>query len=175
MSIEKIVLGGGCFWCVESVFLGIAGVRSVVSGYSGGHDTAPTYESVCSGTTGHAEVVEVTFDNTEIALKDLLLIFFSIHDPTTLDRQGNDVGTQYRSVIFYRSPDQKTVAESVIAGLKDTFVSPIVTQLEPLTDFYVAEEYHQNYFERNPGNRYCQYAIPPKTKKVFDKFPQFIK
>ncbi|WP_461517908.1 peptide-methionine (S)-S-oxide reductase MsrA [Porticoccus sp.] len=177
MSIQKIVLGGGCFWCLESVFQGIVGVQSVVSGYAGGQDENPSYENVCSGITGHAEVVEVTFDSLIINLADLLKIFFTIHDPTTLNRQGNDVGTQYRSVIFYADPEEKSVAESVIADLKKraVFHDEIVTTLEPLTTFHVAEDYHQNYFEKNPGNPYCRFSIPPKRAKVLKNFSSFIK
>ncbi len=177
MSIQKIVLGGGCFWCLESVFQGIIGVQAVVSGYAGGRDENPTYENVCSGRTGHAEVVEVTFDSEKISLLELLQIFSTIHDPTTLNRQGNDIGTQYRSVIFYADQEEKSLAESVIEDLKKraVFHNKIVTTLEPLTAFYVAEDYHQNYFEKNPGNSYCQFSIPPKREKVMKEFASYLK
>ena len=177
MSIQKMVLGGGCFWCLESVFQEIVGVQSVVSGYAGGHDDNPSYENVCSGRTGHAEVVEVTFDSLNISPLDLLQIFFTIHDPTTLNRQGNDIGTQYRSVIFYSDSKEKSLAETVISDLKQrsVFHNEIVTSLEPLTTFYVAEDYHQNYFAKNPGNSYCQFSIPPKREKVMSKFSSYLK
>ena len=177
MSVKKIVLGGGCFWCVEAVFLQLRGVLSVVSGYTGGRIANPSYERICSGATGHAEVIEVTYDNSIINLEDLLQVFFATHDPTTLNRQGNDIGTQYRSVIFYSSEDEKALAEKLIAELEQqgTYANPIVTQLEPLTAFYPAEDYHQNYFARNPANAYCQYAIPPKLNKLASKFSGLLK
>ena len=177
MSVEKIVLGGGCFWCVEAVFLQLRGVLSVISGYTGGRVANPSYERICSGATGHAEVIEVTYDNSLISLEDLLHVFFATHDPTTLNRQGNDIGTQYRSVIFYRTDDEKTLAEQLIAELEQqgVYANPIVTQIEPLTEFYKAEDYHQNYFARNPANAYCQYAIPPKLNKLASKFSDLLK
>lgn len=177
MSMDKIVLGGGCFWCLESVLQQIIGVQSVLSGYAGGHDLHPNYENVCNGKTGHAEVVEVCYDSTQISLKQLLLIFFHLHDPTTLNRQGNDIGTQYRSIILYATPQQKALADSIIAELQQNgvFQNPIVTQVEALQTFYPAEDYHQNYFAKNPMNPYCQYTIPPKTRKIVDKFADFLK
>lgn len=177
MAIERIVLGGGCFWCLESVFQKIIGVQSVLSGYSGGRDPKPTYERVCSGVTGHAEVVELEFENNLISLESILGIFFTIHDPTTLNRQENDVGTQYRSAIYYTSSEQMVEAKRVIEGLtkQGVFRNEIVSELEPLDKFYVAENYHQNYFEKNPENPYCQYTIPPKKKKVLDDFSKYLK
>src|SRR5579859_192045 len=151
-------LGGGCFWCLEPIFNDLRGVTSVVSGYAGGTAPNPTYDQVCSGRTGHAEVVQITFDPNEVSYGDLLRIFFTIHDPTTLNRQGADVGTQYRSVIFYHSPEQKHVAEEKIAELNasGTYRVPIVTQLVPFEAFYRAEDYHQGYFRSNPYQGYCQ-------------------
>lgn len=176
MSTQKIVLGGGCFWCIEPIFNDIKGVESVTSGYAGGHDDHPTYESICTGRTGHAEVIEVCYESTIITLTEVLKIFFTIHDPTTLNRQGNDVGTQYRSVIFYHNEDQKVIATNVIADLqRANFQHEIVTQLEELQTFFPAEEYHQNYFEKNPDSSYCQYSIPPKRKKIIQKFSEYLK
>lgn len=177
MSVQSIVLAGGCFWCVESVFKGIIGVESVVSAYTGGAIANPSYEAVCTGKTGHAEVVELTFEDSQISLKDLLLIFFTVHDPTTLNRQGGDTGTQYRSAIFYNSDEQKALAESVIAKLKldAIFYDDIVTSLEPLETLYVAEEYHQDYFTKNPDNAYCRASIPPKSAKIVENFSQFLR
>lgn len=171
-SKELATLAGGCFWCVEAVFDQVNGVESVESGYMGGGRPNPTYEAVCSGTTGHAEVVQVTFDPTRISYREILEIFFSIHDPTTLNRQGNDVGTQYRSAIFYHSEDQKTVADATIATLTDQkiFDRPIVTQVSEATTFYVAEPYHQEYFVRNPSQPYCAYLIGPKVAKFRQHF-----
>lgn len=177
MAIEKIILGGGCFWCVESVFLEVRGVERVVSGYMGGHEENPSYQSVCSGMSGHAEVVAIDYDSEKMSLRELLLIFFALHDPTTLNRQGNDVGTQYRSVIFYANDIEKQLAEDVIANLAEQGVyhSKIVTTLEPLARFYPAEEYHQNYFAKNPGNAYCQFSIPPKQAKLVANFSEYLK
>lgn len=176
MSIERVVLGAGCFWCIESIYQRIVGVQSVVSGYAGGDEKA-TYESVCSGETGHAEVVEVIYDSTEISLEDLLLIFFTIHDPTSLNRQGNDIGNHYRSVIFYSYINEKELANKIIANLEqqEVFRNSIVTQLEPLKEFYAAEDYHQNYFNKNPDNIYCQMSISAKSKKIIDEFSMFLK
>lgn len=176
MSIERVVLGAGCFWCIESIYQKIVGVKSVVSGYAGGDEKA-TYERVCSGETGHAEVVEVIYDSSEISLEDLLLIFFTIHDPTTLNRQGNDIGNHYRSVIFYSYSHEKESAEKIIASLEqqEIFRNSIVTQIEPLKEFYTAEVYHQNYFNKNPENIYCQMSVSAKTKKVIDKFSIYLK
>ena len=164
---ETATLGGGCFWCLEAVYDDLRGVTDVVSGYAGGHVPDPGYEQVCGGTTGHAEVVQVTFDPAEITYRDVLDVFFSIHDPTTLNRQGADVGTQYRSVIFHHDDEQKRVAEEAIRDLEaeEVWESPIVTQVAPLPEFYPAEEYHQEYFARNPGAGYCQVVIAPKVSK----------
>src|SRR5215211_1946206 len=165
---EVATLGGGCFWCLEAVFDELRGVKEVVSGYSGGTVPDPTYEQVCTGTTGHAEVVRVTFDPSEISFREILEVYFSIHDPTTLNRQGADVGTQYRSAIFYHTPEQKRVGEEVIAELEEASVweRPIVTELTPASDFYIAEDYHQEYFQRNQGQPYCQVVVAPKVAKL---------
>jgi peptide-methionine (S)-S-oxide reductase len=164
---EIATLGGGCFWCLDAVFRQLRGVEKVESGYAGGTQPDPTYRDVCSGTTGHAEVVQVTFDPSEIAYRDLLGVFFSIHDPTTVDRQGADVGTQYRSIVLYHSDEQRATAEQVMNELKDQQVwdDPIVTEIEPLATFYPAETYHQDYFANNPRQPYCQAVIAPKVSK----------
>lgn len=164
---EVVTLGGGCFWCLEAVFDDLQGVTDVVSGYVGGHVANPTYEQVCNGTTGHAEVVQVTFDPRALSFRDVLAVFFSIHDPTTLNRQGNDVGTQYRSAIFYHSPEQERVAQEMIRELEAQGVwdAPIVTEVVPMSEFYPAEAYHQEYFRRNPGQPYCQVVVAPKVAK----------
>jgi peptide-methionine (S)-S-oxide reductase len=164
---EVITLGGGCFWCLEAVFNELRGVQEVVSGYSGGTTPDPTYEQVCTGTTGHAEVVQLKFDPAVVSFPEILEVFFSIHDPTTLNRQGADVGTQYRSVIFYHTPEQKRVAEEVFAQLEKAGVwgDPIVTELTSASDFYAAEDYHQEYFWRNQGQPYCQVVVAPKVAK----------
>lgn len=169
---EAATLGGGCFWCTEAVLEGLRGVEKVESGYAGGAVSNPTYEQVCSGTTGHAEVVRVTFDPAELPYRDLLQVFFSTHDPTTRDRQGADVGSQYRSVIFPHSPEQKATAEEVIASLdrEKIFDDPIVTGIEPLSDFYPAEVYHAEYYRRNPRQGYCQVVIAPKVAKFRKQF-----
>jgi peptide-methionine (S)-S-oxide reductase len=173
----QIVLAGGCFWCLEAVFDQVSGVSDVVSGYSGGHKANPSYEQVCTGLTGHAEVVKVTFDPAVIPLTDLLHIFFTIHDPTSLNRQGADVGTQYRSAIFYTSPAQQETAAAVIQELTDAklWSTPVVTQVLPLEAFYPAEEYHQEYFARNPGQGYCQFIISPKVAKFRQKYTKYLK
>jgi peptide-methionine (S)-S-oxide reductase len=167
MTTEIATLGGGCFWCLEAVYDQLKGVKDVVSGYSGGTITAPSYRQVCTGTTGHAEVVQITFNPDIISFKDILDVFFTIHDPTTLNRQGADVGTQYRSVIFYHSPEQKATAERTIAELEKAGLwdAPIVTQLVPFEAFYPAEDYHQEYFQHNPTQSYCQIVIAPKVAK----------
>lgn len=167
-ELQTITLGGGCFWCVEAVMQPLRGVRRVVSGYAGGTVKNPSYREVCDGRTGHAEVVQVTFDPDEISLRDLLTVFFATHDPTTLNRQGADVGTQYRSAIFYETPEQKHTAEAVIADLEaeSVYDDPVVTELAPLEAFYEAEEHHQDYFARNPGQPYCQAVIAPKVAKL---------
>lgn len=164
---EVVTLGGGCFWCIEAVFEELHGVEQVESGYSGGRVDDPTYEQACTGTTGHAEVVQVTFDPKIISLKEILEVFFTVHDPTTLNRQGADVGTQYRSAIFYRSEEQKTIAEEVIRDIQTSklWKAPIVTELVPFKAFYKAEDYHQEYYKKNPGQAYCRIIIEPKIKK----------
>jgi peptide-methionine (S)-S-oxide reductase len=169
---EIATLGGGCFWCLDAVYRELPGVSDVVSGYAGGHVEDPDYRSVCAGTTGHAEVVQVEFDPAEISLREILQVFFTVHDPTTLDRQGADVGTQYRSAIFTHSPEQRETAEQVIAELEAEGVwsDPIVTEIEPLDTFYPAEEYHQNYYQRNPNQGYCRVVIDPKVAKFRQKF-----
>lgn len=165
-------LAGGCFWCLEAVFDELKGVESVESGYMGGRTPDPTYEEVCGGGTGHAEIVRITFDPQVVSFKDLLQVFFVIHDPTTLNRQGNDVGTQYRSAIFYHSPEQKAQAEAVIAALEagGLFDSRIVTQVAPAGEFFVAEDYHQEYFARNPNQSYCAFVVRPKVAKFHKHF-----
>ncbi|UCG85868.1 MAG: peptide-methionine (S)-S-oxide reductase MsrA [Gemmatimonadota bacterium] len=165
---EVAILAGGCFWCLEAVFLQLRGVRTVVSGYAGGDVPDPSYELVCTGTTGHAEVVQVTFDPTEVSYRDLLQVFFTIHNPTTLNQQGADVGTQYRSAVFYRSEEQRAVAQRVMDELTASHVwsDPIVTELAPLDTFYRAESHHQDYYRRNQAQPYCQAVIAPKVAKV---------
>ncbi|RCW38721.1 peptide-methionine (S)-S-oxide reductase [Marinilabilia salmonicolor] len=174
---ETAILGGGCFWCIEAVFEELQGVTKVESGYSGGKIANPTYREVCSGLTGHAEVIRVFFDPARITYKEILSVFFSVHDPTTLNRQGADVGTQYRSVIFYNSEQQRQEAEEVIEELKrqEVYNKPVVTEISPAGDFFVAENYHQNYFENNPNQPYCQVVINPKLKKFREKFEQKLK
>ena len=171
-SREIATLAGGCFWCLEAVFEQLRGVEKVVSGYMGGQVPNPTYEAVCGGRTGHAEVVQVTFDPAEVSYRDLLNVFFTIHDPTTLNRQGADVGTQYRSAIFYHSLEQKAVAEETIRDLEAEGVwdEPIVTQLEEAPEFYPAESYHQEYYRRNPYQGYCQVVVAPKVSKFRKQF-----
>jgi peptide-methionine (S)-S-oxide reductase len=174
---ETATLGGGCFWCVEAVFDQVVGVTDVVSGYAGGHVESPTYEAVCSGTTGHAEVVRVTYDPGVITYREILEIFFTIHDPTTLNRQGNDVGTQYRSVVFYHSPEQRETAEAVIRELEaaEVWDDPIVTELAEATQFHPAEAYHQEYFASNPQQAYCQFVVAPKVAKFREKYRSRLK
>jgi len=164
---EVTTLGGGCFWCLEAVFEQLQGVEKVVSGYAGGHEANPTYEEVCRETTGHAEVVQVTFDPSAISYRELLQVFYTIHDPTTPDRQGNDEGTQYRSAIFCHSPEQKATAEDVTSGFAREAWGPakIVTEIEPLKEFFPAESYHQGYYRNNPGQGYCRAIIAPKVAK----------
>jgi peptide-methionine (S)-S-oxide reductase len=164
---EVATLGGGCFWCLEAVYQELRGVEKIESGYSGGDVPNPTYRQVCSETTGHAEVVQVTFDPDDVSYRDILEVYFTIHDPTTLNRQGADVGTQYRSVIFYHTDEQKRVAEEVISDLETEGIwnSPIVTEVAPFDEFYVAEDYHQNYFRNNGFQPYCQVIIAPKVAK----------
>jgi len=169
---EQATLAGGCFWCLEAVYQDLRGVEKVVSGYAGGRTKDPTYEQVCSGSTGHAEVVQVTFDPSVVSFREILEVFFTIHDPTTLNRQGADVGTQYRSAVFYASPEQKASAEEVIAeiGRERIWKDPIVTEVTPLVTFWPAEEYHQEFFRRNPGHGYCRVVIEPKVAKFRSKF-----
>lgn len=171
---EIAVLGGGCFWCLEAVFDRLKGVQSVESGYMGGKVDNPTYRQVCEGDTGHAEVVRITFDPSQISFPDLLEIFFEIHDPTTLNRQGNDVGTQYRSVIFHTSEQQRMEAEKAISALNaaHAWPAPVVTALEPAKTFFVAEDYHQEYYTNNTSQPYCQFVISPKVKKFQQKFSE---
>ena len=174
---EIATLGGGCFWCLEAVYLELMGVEKVVSGYAGGSRPNPSYRLVCTGTTGHAEVVQVTFDPQVLSFRDLLGVFFTIHDPTTRNRQGADVGTQYRSVIFYHTPEQKAAAEQVIQEIETARIwhAPIVTEITPLKAFYPAEEYHQEYFKNNPEQGYCQVVIAPKVAKFRQKYMQKLK
>jgi len=162
---EIAVLGGGCFWCTEAVYLEVKGVNKVESGYTGGQQPDPTYEQVCSGTTGHAEVVRLEFDPAVISYRDILEIFFTIHDPTTLNRQGNDTGTQYRSVIYFQSPEQEATARQVIAEMAHVWDAPIVTELSPAQPYYKAEDYHQNYFAQHPLQGYCAFVVEPKVVK----------
>ena len=176
-STEVITLGGGCFWCLEAVFERVDGVLGVESGYSNGHTPNPTYEAVCTGRTGHAEVVRVEFDPQRITLREVLAIFFTIHDPTTLNRQGNDVGTQYRSGIYFHTPEQERVAGAVLAELASSGAarSPIVTELKPVLGYSRAEEYHQRYFDRNPGQGYCAFVVAPKVEKFRKVFAERVR
>lgn len=176
-SYEIATLGGGCFWCLEPIFLDLMGVSLVESGYAGGSVVNPSYEQVCSGKTGHAEVVQVTFDPQVISFKTVLEIFFTMHDPTTLNRQGNDVGTQYRSVVLYHTDAQKATAETVIAEMNAAKIwkKPIVTEVSPFTTFYRAEEYHQQYYQHNSWQPYCQLIIAPKLEKFRKQYVQQIK
>jgi peptide-methionine (S)-S-oxide reductase len=176
-NLMTATLAGGCFWCLEAVYDEIKGVHSVESGYAGGQVDNPSYREVCNGTTGHAEVVQVHFDPSVVSYRDLLNVFFAIHDPTTLNRQGADVGTQYRSAIFYHDDEQKKIAEEVIKDLSDQklFDRPIVTELAPLDRFYVAENYHQEYFARNPYQPYCMAVVAPKVSKFRKHFLEMLK
>jgi len=167
--VAKAVFGGGCFWCLDAVFRRVKGVRDVVVGYAGGRRPNPNYEQVCTGVTGHAEVVMIDYDENEISYDKLLDIFFDIHDPTQLNRQGNDVGTQYRSIILYLDEEQKQKALKKIEELKNKGLN-VVTELKPLEKFYEAEEYHQNYFEKNPHQPYCMYVVAPKVMKFLEKY-----
>ena len=165
-SVEKATFGAGCFWCVEAVFERLEGVQSVVAGYAGGTKPNPTYKEVCTGTTGHAEVARITFDPTKISYEKLLEVFWESHDPTTLNRQGADVGTQYRSAIFYHDEKQKIAAEKSKMEASKILQDPIVTEINPLTNFYEAEDYHQDYFNNNPNAPYCRFVIKPKLEKL---------
>jgi len=179
MSTENQIatLAGGCFWCLEAVFDDLKGVESVESGYSGGHVPNPTYKQVCSDTTGHAEAVRITFDPSVISYADLLRIFFAIHDPTTLNRQGNDMGTSYRSAIFYHDEEQKKTAEAIIKEFTDAKVwsNPVVTEVTKFDAFYIAEDYHQEYFKKNPYQGYCQVVVAPKVAKFRKQFMERLK
>ncbi|MCR6642715.1 MAG: peptide-methionine (S)-S-oxide reductase MsrA [Sporocytophaga sp.] len=171
-NIDTATFGAGCFWCVEAIFQDMKGVHKVVSGYTGGHVDNPTYKEICTGNTGHAEVIQVYYDPEVVSFKDLLEVFWQTHDPTTLNRQGNDVGTQYRSAVFYHNTEQKELAEKYKKELDKSgaFSSPIVTEIVPVSKFFPAEDYHQNYFNLNQGQPYCTYVIKPKVekfKKVF--------
>ena len=172
--METLVLGGGCFWCTEAIFQRVKGVSTVVSGYSGGKYPNPTYREICEGTSGHAEVIQISFDEQQISVEDLLLIFFHTHDPTSLNRHGNDIGTQYRSVIFYADETQRLAAENVIKQLENdrVFDSPIVTELSPLKTFYPAEAYHQDYYNQNSYQPYCSMLIAPKLNKFLAAFKE---
>jgi peptide-methionine (S)-S-oxide reductase len=174
---ETAILGGGCFWCVEAAIKRLLGIESVRSGYMGGRVDNPTYQQVCSGKTGHVEVAEIVFDPAIINYSDLLHVFFTLHDPTTLNRQGNDVGEQYRSVIFYLNEQQKNTANDVIAELTrdKVFRDPIVTAVEPASTFYVAEDYHQDYFANNSMQPYCMFVVSPKVQKIREKYAQRLK
>ena len=176
-NLETITLGGGCYWCVEAVYENLDGVKSVVSGFSGGKTTNPTYEEVCTGATGHAEVVQITYDKTITNVNEIFKVFFTVHDPTTLNRQGADVGTQYRSVIFYKNEEQKKAAQSIITSLNKAKVydNPITTKVEPFTKFYKAESYHQNYYANNKNQPYCKMVIQPKIEKFEKVFKDKLK
>ena len=177
MTTETATLGGGCFWCTEAAFKELEGVHEVTSGYAGGHVDNPTYKAVCREETGHAEVTRVEYDPDVIAYEDLLAVFFTVHDPTTLNRQGPDVGSQYRSIILYESDEQRRIAEEYIAGLEEENVydDDIVTEREALETFWEAEAYHQDYYEKNPGDAYCQFNADPKIRKVREKFGDKVK
>ncbi len=168
--MERAVLGGGCFWCVEGAFKGMRGILSALPGYAGGHDPNPNYSSVCSGSTGHAEVVEIIFDEDVISYETILEVFFTVHDPTQLNRQGNDIGTQYRSAIFYTNEEQKIIAEKIKSDFQQYFDDEIVTEITQESNYHEAEKYHHDYFNLNPGNGYCQMVVAPKLSKVRQKF-----
>jgi peptide-methionine (S)-S-oxide reductase len=174
---EQAIFAGGCFWCTEAVFLELDGVTKVVSGYIGGHISNPDYKSVCTGQTGHAEAIQITFNPHKISFRELLEVFFATHDPTTLNRQGNDVGTQYRSEVFYLNEEQRKATQDYIDVLnkENTFKSPVVTKVSPVSTFYVAEDYHQNYYNQNQFQGYCSYVITPKIEKVRNKFQSKLK
>jgi peptide-methionine (S)-S-oxide reductase len=172
---ETITLAGGCFWCLEAVYLQVRGVLSVESGYSNGQTERPSYEQVCQGVTGHAEVVKLAFDPSQVSLRELLEVFFAIHDPTTLNRQGNDVGTQYRSGIYTQTPEQAELARAVIAEVNAATGNRVVTELEPLSSYWPAEAYHQNYFAQHPGQGYCALVVAPKVEKFRKTFRRLMK
>jgi len=173
--METLVLGGGCFWCTEAVYVRVRGVLDVESGYCNGQTLEPTYEQVCSGRTGHNEVVKLQYDPAQISTRDLLEIFFVIHDPTTLNRQGNDRGTQYRSGIYFTTPEQAELAQSLIADWASDFEAPIVTEVLPLANYSAAEDYHQDFFERNPTQGYCVAVAAPKVSKLRKSFAHWVK
>lgn len=172
LGLETATLGAGCFWCIEAIYQDVKGVHKVVSGYMGGHVKNPTYDEVCEGTTGHAEVAQITFDPSVISFEDILYIFWQTHDPTTLNRQGNDAGTQYRSAIFYHSDEQKRIAEKAKADTDSSglYPNPIVTEITPSSEFYVAENYHQNFYKMNPNQPYCRFVVDPKVRKFRKSF-----
>jgi peptide-methionine (S)-S-oxide reductase len=172
---EQATFAGGCFWCTESVFKQIDGVTDVVSGYAGGHVADPSYEAVCRGETGHAECVQLTYDPQKVSYEDLLAVHFTTHTPTTKDREGNDVGTQYRSAVFYHDETQRETVDAFIEGVQPGYDSDIVTEVEPLETFYPAEEYHQDYFEKHPNQSYCQLTIPPKIKKLEETHEELLR
>lgn len=174
-NLEIATVGGGCFWCVEAIYQDLKGVTKVESGYSGGEIDNPSYREVCSGLTGHAEVIQVTFDRTQISYREILDVFFTVHDPTTLNRQGNDVGTQYRSVIYYHSPAQMEVAQAAKTAAGEIWDDPVVTEISPFGKFFKAEDYHQNYFKDNPNQPYCSIVIAPKVRKFRDKYKEKLK
>lgn len=174
-ATELATLGGGCFWCVEAIYQDLKGVLKVESGYSGGPSENPSYREVCSGLSGHAEVIQITFDPAMASFQDILHIFFTVHDPTTLNRQGNDAGTQYRSVIYWHSAEQKKIAEEAIKTAQEIWDDPIVTELSPFGKFYKAEAYHQNYYKDNPNQGYCSFIIAPKVRKFREKFKVLLK
>lgn len=173
--VKTIVLGGGCFWCIEAVFQKIKGVKKVEPGYAGGNVVAPTYDQVCREETGHAEVVLLQYEDDEISLEKILEVFFSSHDPTTLNRQGNDVGSQYRSIILWTEPEQEKIIKEYLEKIKNDFAEPIVTQVKKLDKFYSAEDYHFDYFIRNERQPYCQFVILPKIRKIEKAFPDILK
>ncbi|MBI4283410.1 MAG: peptide-methionine (S)-S-oxide reductase MsrA [Chloroflexi bacterium] len=176
-SIEIATLAGGCFWCTEAIFKRLKGVKSVLPGYAGGHVENPSYEEVCSGATGHAEAIQIEFDPSQISFETILDVFWHTHDPTTLNRQGNDTGPQYRSVIFYHNERQRQIAEESKRKLSQegTYKDPIVTEIVPFTNFYIAEDYHKNYFERNRDKLYCVLVISPKIRKLLEKYSKEVK
>lgn len=175
MTTEMATLGGGCFWCLEAVYQEMKGVQSVESGYTGGKVENPSYQQICEGTSGHAEVVRVFFDPEIVSYREILEVFFTIHDPTTLNQQGNDIGTQYRSVIYYHSPEQEATAKQVIAAMAQVWGAPIVTELSPAEKYYKAEHYHQNYFRQNPNQGYCAFVVAPKVAKFRQTFANKVK
>jgi peptide-methionine (S)-S-oxide reductase len=170
MTTEIATVGGGCFWCMEAVYQELKGVTGVVSGYAGGTVVNPTYEQVCTGSTGHAEVVQIRFDPSVVSYRKILEVFFTLHDPTTLNRQGNDVGTQYRSVVFYHTPEQHDMAKHVIAEMASVWDAPLVTELSAVPIFYSAEAYHQNYYKQHPDQGYCAFVVAPKVAKFREMF-----